>query len=450
MYRKIYQKMLEWKQRSGGNTALIIEGARRVGKSYIAEEFAKKEYRSYILIDFAQVGKEIRDVFENQLADLDSFFRYLSGFYGVKLYPNESVFIFDEVQKFPRARESIKFLVADGRYHYIETGSLVSIRKNVKDIQIPSEERHMKMYPMDFEEFLIALGNESLMDFVKDRYANQAEMGQAMHRKAMNYFRQYMIVGGMPQAVAEYVATDDFDRTDEVKRDILELYRSDIAKHANGSTMKVMQIFDEIPSALSRHERKFRLSALERGAKYRDYEDAFFWLADAMIVNHCYNTREPNLGLRMNRDRVTLKCYMADTGLLISHSFDENGIVNEEIYKKILFDKLEVNLGMLTENVVAQMLVAGGHKLYFYANASRQDADLRMEIDFLIAKSTVSNRHNISPIEVKSGKRYTLSSIRKFVRKYASQTDTPYVMHTKDLKRENGMLFLPIYMVGVM
>lgn len=429
---------------------MIIEGARRVGKSYIAEEFAKKEYRSYILIDFAQVGKEIRDVFENQLADLDSFFRYLSGFYGVKLYPNESVFIFDEVQKFPRARESIKFLVADGRYHYIETGSLVSIRKNVKDIQIPSEERHMKMYPMDFEEFLIALGNESLMDFVKDRYANQAEMGQAMHRKAMNYFRQYMIVGGMPQAVAEYVATDDFDRTDEVKRDILELYRSDIAKHANGSTMKVMQIFDEIPSALSRHERKFRLSALERGAKYRDYEDAFFWLADAMIVNHCYNTREPNLGLRMNRDRVTLKCYMADTGLLISHSFDENGIVNEEIYKKILFDKLEVNLGMLTENVVAQMLVAGGHKLYFYANASRQDADLRMEIDFLIAKSTVSNRHNISPIEVKSGKRYTLSSIRKFVRKYASQTDTPYVMHTKDLKRENGMLFLPIYMVGVM
>ena len=450
MYRKIYQQMLEWKQKSAGRTALLLEGARRVGKSYIAEEFAKKEYRSYILIDFAQVGKEIRDVFENQLADLDSFFRYLSGFYGVKLYPNESVFIFDEVQKFPRARESIKFLVADGRYHYIETGSLVSIRKNVKDIQIPSEERHMKMYPMDFEEFLIALGNESLMDFVKDRYANQAEMGQAMHRKAMNYFRQYMIVGGMPQAVAEYVATDDFDRTDEVKRDILELYRSDIAKHANGSTMKVMQIFDEIPSALSRHERKFRLSALERGAKYRDYEDAFFWLADAMIVNHCYNTREPNLGLRMNRDRVTLKCYMADTGLLISHSFDENGIVNEEIYKKILFDKLEVNLGMLTENVVAQMLVAGGHKLYFYANASRQDADLRMEIDFLIAKSTVSNRHNISPIEVKSGKRYTLSSIRKFVRKYASQTDTPYVMHTKDLKRENGMLFLPIYMVGVM
>lgn len=450
MYRKMYQKMLEWKQKSAGRTALIIEGARRVGKSYIAEEFAKKEYRSYILIDFAQVGKEIRDVFENQLTDLDSFFRYLSGFYGVKLYPKESVFIFDEVQKFPRARESIKFLVADGRYHYIETGSLVSISKNVKSIQIPSEERHIKMYPMDFEEFLIALGNEGLMDFVRDRYMNKAEMGQAMHRKAMNYFRQYMIIGGMPQAVVEYVATDDFDRTDEIKRDILELYRSDIAKHANGSTMKVEQIFDEIPAALSRHERKFRLSALERGAKYRDYEDAFFWLGDAMIVNHCYNTREPNLGLKINRDRVTLKCYMADTGLLISHSFDENGIVSEEIYKKILFDKLEVNLGMLTENVVAQMLAAGGHKLYFYSNASRQDANSRMEIDFLLAKSTVSNRHNISPIEVKSGKRYTLSSIRKFVNKYASQTDTPYVLHTRDLKQEEGMLFLPIYMAAVM
>ena len=274
-------------------------------------------------------------------------------------------------------------------------------------------------------------------------------MGQAMHRKAMDYFRQYMIVGGMPQAVAEYMDTRDFERTDRIKRDILNLYRADIVKHASGYEMKVESIFDEIPSQLQRHEKSFKLSSLKKGARFRDYEDALFWLDDAMIVNLCYNSTSPDIGLRLNMDRITLKCYMADTGLLISHSFDENGIVSNEIYKKLLFDKLEVNTGMITENIVAQMLRASGHKLYFYSNSSAE-ASSRMEVDFLIAKNKISNRHNISPIEVKSGKNYTLTSLRKFMSKYREQTYIPYVLHTSDLKEEEGVLFLPLYMTPLL
>ena len=255
-----------------------------------------------------------------------------------------------------------------------------------------------------------------------------------------------MIVGGMPQAVERYVETKDFERVDRVKRDILELYRADIVKHAQGYEMKVEQIFDDIPAQLQKHDKKFKLSSLKKEARFRDYEDAIFWLSDAMIVNVCYNSTAPNIGLKLNMDRVTMKCYMADTGLLISHAFDENGIVSEEIYKKLLFDKLEVNKGMIIENIVAQMLTASGHKLYFYSNPSRDDASLRMEIDFLTAKSKISNRHNISPIEVKSSKNYTLTSLRKFKEKYKEQLHIPYVLHPNDLKEENGILFLPLYM----
>lgn len=375
-----------------------------MGKSYVAEEFAKAEYKSYLLIDFNRVGDEVKDLFLHYLNDLDTLFMYLSGYYNVKLYEHESLIIFDEVQMFPRARAAIKYLVADGRYDYLETGSLMSIKKNVKDIVIPSEERHIKMYPMDFEEFLWAMGNDTLMDIVRKRFEAHKSMGQVMHRKAMDYFRQYLIVGGMPQAVQEYVESKDFDRVDRIKRDILTLYRADIVKHATGYEMKVESIFDEIPAQLQKHEKRFKLSSLKKEARFREYEDALFWLDDAMIANICYNSTEPNIGLKLNMDRMTLKCYMGDTGLLISHAFDENGLVSEEIYKKLLFDKLEVNKGMIIENIVAQMLAASGHKLYFYSNPSRDDKDARMEIDFLIAKSKISNRHNISPIEVKSGK----------------------------------------------
>ena len=287
MKRKIYAELVNWKKNWAGRTALLLDGARRVGKSYIAEEFARAEYKSYLLIDFNRAGTEVRDLFLHYLDDLDTLFMYLSNYYNIKLYPGESLIIFDEVQLFPQARAAIKYLVGDGRYHYMETGSLMSIKWNVKDIVIPSEERHMKLYPMDFEEFLWAQGNEMLMDMIRRCYDTGKPMGQVMHRKAMDYFRQYMIVGGMPQAVAEYVQSRDFDKVDQVKRDILTLYRSDIAKHAQGYEMKVQSIFDEIPAQLQKHEKKFKISSLKKNARLRDYEDALFWLDDAMIVNIC-------------------------------------------------------------------------------------------------------------------------------------------------------------------
>lgn len=450
MKRKIYTTLLDWKERRAGKTALLIDGARRVGKSYIVEAFAKKEYRSYILIDFFTASQDVKDLFENYLHDLDTFFLFLSNYYQVKLYPRETLIIFDEVQEFPRARGAIKYLVADGRYDYIETGSLMSIKKNVQDALIPSEEHHVNLYPMDFEEFLWALGDDMLMPFIKERFEKKQPLGPALHRKAMDLFRQYLIVGGMPQAVKEFVESRDFDEVDRVKRDILTLYSADMMKHAQGYEIKVARVFDEIPAQLQKHERKFKLADLEKNARMRDYEDALFWLDDAMIVNTCYNSTAPNIGLKLNMDRLTLKCYMADTGLLISHAFDENGIVSEEIYKKILFDKLEVNMGMIVENVVAQMLVASGHKLYFYSNPSREDKNARMEIDFLIAKDKISNRHNISPIEVKSSTRYTLTSLRKFVTKYKEQTHIPYVIHPNDFKEEDGIVYLPLYMTPML
>lgn len=447
MRRKIYNKLLEWKKDGADRTAILIDGARRVGKSYIAEQFGKNEYRSYIVVDFNNVTDEIKELFRYYLNDLDTFFMYLSAYYNVKLYEHESLIVFDEVQLFPRARAAIKYLVADGRYHFLETGSLISIKRNVKDIVIPSEERHMKMYPMDFEEFLWALGNEMLMDFVKECWSKKRPLGQVMHRKAMDCFRQYMIVGGMPQAVQEYAETKDFDRVDRIKRDILTLYRADVGKYAIGYERKVESIFDEIPAQLNKHEKKFRLSSISKEARLREYEDAFAWLDDAMIINICYNSTEPNIGLRMNMDRMTMKCYMADTGLLISHAFDENGLVAEEIYRKLLFNKLEVNKGMLLENIVAQMLTASGHALYFYSNSSREDVDSRMEIDFLTTKSKITSRHNISPIEVKSGNNYTLNSLNKFKKKFHEQLHTAYVVHTGDLKTEGDIVYLPVYMV---
>ena len=446
MKRKIYNKLLEWKQESNGEYALLIDGTRRVGKSYIVRQFAEKEYRSCVILDFNLVSKSIKDLFENDLDNLDRFFMYLSNYTGKTLYTRDTLIVFDEVQQYPKARAAIKYLVKDGRYDYIETGSLISIKKNVEGIVIPSEEEHIKMFPMDFEEFLWAMGEEMLMPFIKDCFERKKPLGQLMHRRAMDYFRLYMIVGGMPQAVEKYVETRDFAKVDKLKRRILELYRSDIAKYAKGYDTKVKSIFEEIPSQLQKHEKKFRLSALKEGARARDYETAFFWLDDAMIINSCYNTTEPNVGLNLNKDTNTMKCYMADTGLLISHAFDANEIVSEDLYRKILLDKLEMNSGMIVENIVAQMLRTAGHNLFFYSNASMTDKDSRMEIDFLIAKSKITTRHNISPIEVKSSARYTLTSLRKCIAKYGSYLSTAYVIHPADLKEEDNIIYLPLYM----
>ena len=456
MRRKIYDKLLEWKKSHKGDTALLIEGARRIGKSYIVEEFARKEYESYILVDFSKVNPQVMEFFNLYLDDLDMLFMNLELYFRRKLTPRQtkgeearSLVIFDEVQFCPRARAAIKHLVADRRYDYIETGSLISIKKNVKDIMLPSEEHAIEMFPMDFEEFLWAMGDEMLMPYIRLRFDKRLPM-EAFHRRAMDYFRQYLIVGGMPQAVLKYVETRDFEKVDEVKRDILALYRNDIHKYADNQETKVAAIFEEIPGQLQKHEKKFVLSALQSEARMRDYSQAFFWLSDAKIINCCYNSTAPSIGLKLNEERTTLKCYMGDTGLLISHAFDERGIVSADLYRKLMFDKLEVNEGMLVENIVAQMLRAAGHKLYFFSNSSRTSVEDRMEIDFLIAKPVTTSRHNISPIEVKSGQRYTLNSLRKCIAKYGSQLSTPYVLHDKDVKIEDGIVYLPIYMTPLL
>lgn len=449
MKRKIYSKLLEWKEQKKGATAVLIEGARRIGKSYIVEEFARNEYDSYLLIDFNKADKMVSTWFDTMLEDIDALLLNLQIHYGVRLTPGKSVIVFDEVQLCPRARAAIKYLVADGRFHYIETGSLVSIKKNVRDIIIPSEEEVMSMFPMDFEEFLWAVGNDILMPYIEQCLEKRQPLGPH-HRKAMEYLRTYMIVGGMPQAVKTFVETKDYDKVDQVKRTILQVYANDISKYAAGLEHKVKSIFEQIPAQLQKHEKKFRLSSLETGAAYRDYDDSFFWLSDAGIVNICYNCTAPNVGLRLNMERNTLKCYMGDTGLLVSHAFDENGKVPIELYKKLQFGKLEVNEGMIVENLVAQMLRTSGHKLYFYSNSSREDASERMEIDFLTAKSKLTSRHNIMPIEVKSSERYKLSSLRKCMDKFGEYLTTPVVLHGADLKEENGIVFLPVYMAPLL
>lgn len=450
MKRKIYDDILKWKKESNGKTALLIEGARRVGKSYIAEEFAKENYKSYILIDFSKAPKEVKELFDNYLDNLDYLFTYLSQYYGKKLYERESLFIFDEIQLCPRARGAIKHLVADGRYDYIETGSLISIKKNVKDILIPSEEEKIKMNPFDFEEFLWAMGNDTIMDFIRECYKKRKSLGQVLHRKAMDYFKEYMIVGGMPQAVEMYADTRDFEKVDKIKRNILNLYREDIRKYAEDLNLKVEQIFDTIPSQLQKHEKKFNISSLDENARYRNYEGAFYWLNDACLVNIAYNTTEPNIGLGQRIDSNALKCYMADTGLLLSMTFNERSIVNEQIYKKILFDKLSFNEGMLMENIVAQMLVSSGRKLYFFSRNERDNAADTMEIDFLISKDLITSKHNIIPIEVKSGDRYTFTSLNKLNNKYKEYLAQGIILHTKDLKEEEGVLYLPLYMTPLL
>lgn len=448
MRRKIYESLLKWKEDENGAVALLIEGARRVGKSYIVEEFAKREYRSYIKIDFAHLGKAMKSVFDDYLNETETFLMYLQTVAGVQLYERKSLIIFDEVQLYPMARQAIKHLVADGRYDYIETGSLVSINENTRDILIPSEERPLQMFPMDFEEFLWAIGDEMTWPFIRKCYEKKMPMGP-MHRKAMTLFRQYLIVGGMPQAVAKFVETGNFQKVDIVKRDILSLYRKSIDKHVRGYTEKVKAVWDQVPGELQKHEKKFKLSDIQEGARYRSYESSFLWLADARFVNICNNVTEPQVGMKLKRDDQTFKCYMGDTGLLISHAFDEKAIQGEELYQKLLLGKLEINEGMLMENIVAQMFVASGHSLYFYSKNSDISED-RMEIDFLIEKATLTSSHNICPIEVKSGKNYTISSIEKFKRKFTNQLHTPYIIHCDDLKEKEGYQFLPIYMTPLL
>ena len=447
MKRKIYDQLIAWKQRSNGHTALLIDGVRRVGKSYIAEEFAKNEYAAYVVVDFSKAQTKLKRIFNLYLDDLDTFFVHFQQLTKTKLIEGDSLIIFDEVQKFPRAREAIKHLVADGRYHYLETGSLISINRNVKDILIPSEEEHLKMYPMDFEEFLWALEDETTMDLVRKSFDELTPMGEDEHQTTMDRFREYIVVGGMPQAVEEYVKSRDLDAVDRIKRNIIALYQSDIYKFAGVIKAKVRMIFNAIPSALSRHEKRIMLSNIRAGARMRDFESTFEWLNSAMMVNLCYNASEPNVGLELNADRTSLKCYMADTGLLVSMAFSENELATSGIHAQLISGELEINEGMIIENVVAQMLRSSGHRLFFY---SRSDTDDRMEIDFLIARSKVERNGNIMPIEVKSGKRYSTKSLNKYRAKFSRYLGVSHVLHTKDLRIKDEVVYLPLYMASLL
>ena len=450
MKRKIYSKLIEWKSVSNGRSAVMIDGARRVGKSWIAEEFAKNEYEGYLLIDFAKASKDVKGFFMDYLEDMDTFFMYLLGAYHVELKPRKSVIIFDEVQRFPRAREAIKYLVADGRYDYIETGSLISIRKNVNNIVIPSEEHHLEMFPMDFEEFLWATGNSGMMPIIERAYRNSCPVGDGMHRRILDVFRQYLVVGGMPQVVSAFAESRNLQAADAEKRDILELYRADIFKFGGAAKHRILSVFNGIPGALSRHDRRFSPGAVKKGAGMRNFESVFEWLKSAMTVNVAYNVTEPNAGLEMSSDHSSLKCYMGDTGLLVSMAFSENELIAGDMQQRLLTGRLEVNAGMLYENLVAQMLRAAGNRLYFYANHDRDDKSNRMEIDFLVAKSVLQRRHNISAIEVKGTGDYETRSLDKFIKKYDRYLNIPYVLHDKDFKKVGSKVYFPLYMAGLL
>ena len=444
--RKIYDKFLAWKKESKGKKALLVEGARRIGKSTIVEEFARNEYKSYLIIDFAKAPEEVKGYFSSYLDDLDTFYMLLSVHYGVKLYHRESVILFDEVQRFPKARESIKYLVADGRYDFIETGSLISIKENVKDITIPSEERHLRMYPMDFEGFCWALEEVPLVDYIHRCFEEKTPLERGLHDKAMLIFKQYLLVGGMPMSVVAFLEGEkDFCKADVEKRDILELYRSDIMKIKARYRAKVLAIFDQIPGLLSRHEKRVVFNRIVEGSVAEQYEETFFWLSDSMIANECRKTNDPSVGLSLNESDSFIKCYMGDTGLLVSHAFDENELMENEVYKQILSGKLGLNEGMLYENAIAQMLVSNGHRLFFYTHYDKEKKRNDVEIDFIISNNS-KTRYRMFPIEVKSSSKYSMDSLNRFREKFKSRIGGCFVIHPRNLQEKDGILFLPPYM----
>ena len=443
--RKIYKKLIKWKEDRKGTTALLVTGARRVGKSHICQRFAQNEYKSSIIIDFGNPSGEVTDLIENESYDLDLFFSKLASFYRTVLYERESIIVFDEIQRFPKARQLLKYLVADGRYDYIETGSLLSIKYNVQDIIIPSEEEKIEMHPLDFEEFLWALGDKSTIPVLQHSYEQMRPLGQALHRKVMNDFRQYILVGGLPQAVLEYSKKKDFAAADSIKKNILDLYRNDIGRFAGNYASKVLAIFDSIPSQLSKKEKKYKLAAISKNARFRDYDDAFLWLSDGMIINPCFNATDPGFGLAMSMDHSTHKLYMADTGLLVTHTFRNNEYSDNELYREILFDKLSINEGLLMENIVAQAFRVKASDLYFYSRYDRENRENMIEIDFLLVRG-----RKVCPVEVKSSEYRAHSSLDKFRRKFSSKLGESYILYTKDIMIKDGVYHLPIYMASLL
>jgi len=442
--RKIYDSLLAWKKRARGKTALLIEGARRVGKSTVVTEFGRREYRTCIVVDFMKPNKKVVAAIRNHPDDLNRLFTELAFAYKTPLHERETLIVFDEVQRCPQARELIKALVADGRYDYIETGSLISIRMNVKDITLPSEEESIGMYPMDFEEFLWAAGDEVTYPAIRAAFEARRPLGESVHEAALDRYREYLMVGGMPQAVAKYLERRDFAETDAVKRMILRLYRNDIAKFAKRSAAKVRRIFDGIPGQLAKKEKKYSLASLGKNARRRTYEDAFLWLDDAKVVNVAYNATDPNAALAMSEDDATVKLYSSDTGLLLAQALGDSPYTESELYQAVYSGDLGINEGMVMENAVAQSFAANGRRLFFYSRYDLEDAANRMEIDFVIRRGNA-----LCPVEVKSGKNWSKhSSLDKFRAKFGERLGEAFVLYAKDLLIKDGITHLPIYMAA--
>lgn len=438
--RKIYDRILDWKKEYDGRCALLIKGARRVGKTTVVEKFAKNEYKTFILIDFSKIDNAVKEIFTQNAGNLDKIFLFLQDTYNTILYERESVIVFDEVQLFPFARQMIKHFVADGRYDYIETGSLLSIKQNVKDILIPSEEISIEMHPMDFEEFLWAQNNEVTIQIIRDAFEKLVPLGDVLHKQIMDRYILYMLVGGMPQAVVAYIENNNFESVENVKQAILNLYSDDTSKIKADRGLKSKRIFEQIPSFLSKHEKTFSPSMMRRGTKTREYYDSVTWLGESKMVNICYRNSDPGPALDLNLDENSFKIYMADTGLLITASFRSNTGNREEVYRNLLKNKMAVNKGMFFENMVAQELTATGHKLRFckfYAN----DSTNMQEVDFMIADGK-----KIVPIESKSGVSSKHASLDRFMDKFPSIVNEGYVIHSKDLRMEGDIVYIPIYM----
>lgn len=436
--RKIYDKLLEWKTESDGRTALLIEGARRVGKSTVVEEFAKNEYESYILIDFSRASKAVKELFED-ISDLDYLFLQLQLQYKVDLHERRSLIIFDEVQQCPLARQAIKALVADHRYDYVETGSLISIKRNVKDILIPSEERKISMYPMDHEEFLWAVGDITTIPLLKKVFDSGKPVGAQIHRKLMRDFRLYMLVGGMPQAVNEYIETNNFRKVDQIKRDILNLYEDDFKKI--DPTGKLSSLFDAIPAQLNKNASRYQVSSVLNGERAENILESIAELKDSKTVLVSYHANDPNAGMSNNKDLGKFKLFLSDTGLFTTLMFKDRDFTENIIYEKLLNDKLSANLGYLYENTVAQILTANGNAL-FYHTFMNESTRRNYEIDFILAR-----KNKVCPIEVKSSGYKTHASLDAFSRKFSDRILDKYLIYTKDFAKDEDIFCLPIYLV---
>ena len=437
--RKIYQQLRQWKQDNNGRSAVLVEGARRIGKSTVVEEFAKHEYKSYILIDFNKASERVKSLFDD-LTDLDFIFLFLQSIYHTTLYQRESVIIFDEVQKCPMARQAIKYLVQDGRYDYIETGSLISIKQNTEHITIPSEEDTIEMYPMDYEEFRWAMGDTATLPLLRQSLERNRSMGDDLNRQYMRDLRLYMLVGGMPQAVSEYLNTKNLRSVDMVKRKILKLYFDDFRKI--DKTGKIGRLFQAIPAMLSHGIGRFYPTAIIKGVGADKMEDLLIALEDSKTVNIAYHADDPNVGLPLSEDKSRMKIYVGDIGLMVTLAFGDKSFAENVLYDKLLADRLQANMGYVYENLVAQMLKSSGNNLYFHTWP--KDDKHNYEVDFLLSRGA-----KICPIEVKSASYKSHVSLDAFCKKFLSRVGNRYVVYTKDLRHDGETTLLPIYMVGV-